>query len=248
MEPAVKLAYEFSDGQKLRYRWTVTATTSLETPSEQTRDQLDAALDITQEVLGHTEQNAQVRLTISPRDLIENGVRVETPPSTTLDLELTPEGSVARVVRSAELSPAALIELELEGILREVLPPLAERAVEIGESWSAAMVSDTGRTKLDLKGSARLSSFRLHDRRRLAKIQVERRGRITTSQRVGRADVLLPGTSRSRLTAEIDLDGGFLVSSSARSVADFDIAAGGVRPAGLFDLVIETRAELVEGP
>lgn len=242
----MSVAYEFPDGQSLRYRWTITATTALESPTEQTRNSLDATLDVIQEVVGHTEQNAQVRLTITPRELIENGLRVEVPPSTTLDLELTPAGAVARIVRSAQLSPAALVELELEGILREVLPPLPSRPVEIGDSWNAALSSDTGRTKLDLKGSAKLSAFQLHDRRRLAKIQVERRGSITTSQRIGRADVVLPGTSRSRITAEIDLDGGFLVSSSAHSTADFEIAGGGGRPAGLFDLVIETRAELVD--
>jgi hypothetical protein len=202
-------------------------------------------MDVDERVLGQSsEGNAQVRMVLDPVEFKENGVEVGAPEATVLDYEVSATGRIARVVRSAHLPPAALQELEVDTLLGEVLPPLPDRAVEIADSWDAPLKAGGTRSNIDLTGRGRLSGFRLKDQSRRARVSVSRSGPIKTSQRIGRAQTDIVGTSRVRTTAEIDLDRHIMAASTSRSRSTFNIATGGA-PQGTAELLLVTRIELI---
>jgi hypothetical protein len=241
----VPLRYEFPQGRHVRYRWTINATTSIDSTLEQRRDRVAIVMEVDERVLGQSnEGNAQVRMVLDPIEFKENGVDIGTPEATVLDYEVSAAGRIARVVRSAHLPPAALQELEVDTLLGEVLPPLPERSVEINDRWDAPLKIAGKRSNIDLTGRGRLAGFRLKNQSRRARISVSRTGSISTSQKIGRALTDIAGTSRVRTTAEIDLDRHLLAESNSRSQSTFNIATGGA-PQGTVELVLVSRVELI---
>lgn len=203
-------------------------------------------LNVDQRVLGQSgEGNAQVRFVIEPVEVSENGVKENNLQSTTLDVEITPGGRIARVVRSAHLPPAALHELELDTLLGEVLPPLPDQALQLNESWPAPLKAEDKRSRIDLTGRGRLSGFRLKSQSRRAMIEVLRKGSVTTSQRIGRADTTVAGTSRIETEAEIDVDRNLLAASNSTARSVFDVATVGTAQ-GRVELLLKTQIELVK--
>jgi hypothetical protein len=245
LKPSVRLNYEFPEGRTARYRWSIEARSSLDSAVEVRRDIVISKLNVQQRVLGQSnEGNAQVRFVIEPTELRENGVKEKNLEATVLDVEITPEGRIARVVRSAHLPPAALHELQLDTLLGEVLPPLPNRELEINDRWAAPLKAQDKRSRIDLTGTGRLSGFRLKDRSRRASIDVIRKGAVTTSQRIGRTDTTVSGTSRIDTNAEIDVDRHLLASSNSVAKSVFDVATGGTAQ-GRVELLLKTRIELL---
>jgi hypothetical protein len=202
-------------------------------------------LEVDERVLGQSNDgNAQVRMVLDPIEFKENDVDVGTPEATVLDYEVSSTGKIVRVVRSAHLPPAALQELEVDTLLGEVLPPLPDRSVEIRDRWDAPLKMSGRRSNIDLTGRGRLTGFRLRDQSRRAKISVARTGPIKTSQKIGRAQTDITGTTRVRTNAEIDLDRHLLAASNSRSQSTFNIATGGA-PQGTVKLRLVTRVELI---
>jgi hypothetical protein len=241
----VRLRYEFPKGRHVQYRWTIDARTSLDSAVETRRDRVLSNLNVDQRVLGQSDEgNAQVRFVIEPVEVSENGVKEKNLQSTTLDVEITPGGGIARVVRSAHLPPAALHELELDTLLGEVLPPLPDRGLQLNESWPAPLKAEDKRSRIDLTGKGKLSGFRLKNQSRRAMIEVLRKGSVTTSQRIGRADTTVSGTSRIETNAEIDVDRHLLAASTSTARSIFDIATGGTAQ-GRVELLLKTQIELI---
>lgn len=233
----VGLAYKFPVKEQFNYRWTIDAKTSIERSTHSLRFVIDAIQTFGEPT---AEGGALLQLTLDTISRTEDGVtfRPGTPP-VTLALQVRPDGSVKR----AEAPPTVPIGVEVDRLLAEAFPRLPNRSVEIGESWNTPVIVKEDQTSIDLEGTGRLVGFELRDRRRLALVNIQRTGRITTVQTVGRAQLTLTGTSTITSNAEIDLDKGILFGVISRSVSDFDISAGGA-PAGTRKLVIVTRVAL----
>lgn len=243
LDPAIQLDYQLRSGETLEYEWTIEVTTNVDIAPQTSSSKLRLVMDVEQTVLGEIEDGVRVRFTIDPTVMEEDGVRLSPPPRTGFEVELDRRGRVSRVIRAGQLSAVTLRGLEIRRLLQEILPPLPPDKVAIGDGWEAGLRSRGESTRLNLKGQGRLEGYRLRQGRRLARIEIERRGRVLTHQRVGRVMTDLAGASEASTVAEIDVDAGALATSFTRSESDFEVSQGG-QPAGSIRVTLVTSARL----
>lgn len=244
-DPAVSIRYEFDqpDGpERAVYRWTVDASTDLDTPRLTESKQLRLVLRVEEEASDRSSspERPLLAVVLTPESLTEDGV--DRPPGAplTMALDVDPLGKV-RSIQVQQIPPTSLNALELDRLVTEFRPALPDHPVSIGETWPASVRVDGAVSRIRLDGEGRLEGFRLKSGLRLALLHVERRGDVLTSQTVGRAPVQLPGKVSSTMTAEIDLEGGRLFSASSRSVTLFTLSGEGGGLGGTLRVVIETR-------
>lgn len=243
-EPRVQLRYRLPGAGELRYRWTIETATAAETPAGATDRRTRLVLIVSEIPLGAgPEGTARLRMVLAPQEAVEDGAPVPPGPPVTLELEVTPAGRVARVLRAADLPPETASSLELDRLLHEVRPPLPPERVALGARWPAPLASRGERSAVDLRGEGRLLGFELAGRRRLAVVEVRRSGPVVTSQQVGRGEVSLRGTSDIRTVARVDLDRGELVASDSRAESRFAVAPEGTAPTGTVRVTLVTRVE-----
>lgn len=241
-EKKVLLEYRFPSGYKASYRWSLQAIRSIESPTEQTTSRLDAVLDLTETVRRGPEGEVILAVRLEPLSVKEDGEASVVPPASSAEYEIDTYGRIRRLVQ-ADLSAGAIASLELDALASQIRPPLSRAAVALGGTWQAPLRIRGERTSIDFRGAGRLTGFDLQDRRRLGRVQTERRGTISSRQTLNNAPVLLKGKSVSRTVSRVDLDGGVLFSSVDRSTSDFDVLLSG-QPAALLKVKLTSRLQL----
>lgn len=241
-EKGVLLQYRFSPGYEAHYRWSVGSVTFTESPTEQTTDRLQAVLEMQERV--HRQPGGRIILTVRLRPVTvrENGEPGALPPPSTAEYEIDRQGRIRQLVK-AGLSAGAVSSLEVDALASQIRPPLSASAVAPGGAWDAPLRIRSERTSIDFQGVGRLLDFDLQDRRRLARIQTERRGNIISNQQMNNSRVVLKGRSSSKGLALLDIDGGILFSSNDRSTSEFDVFLSG-RPAAKLTVTLTSRLQL----
>lgn len=244
-EKTVRLEYRFPSRYKESYRWSLRTVTSIESPTEQTTNRLDAVLKVEEKIRREPDGRTILAVRLKPTSVTENGNRASVPPPSSAEYEIDGRGRIRRLVK-ADLPAGAISSLELDALAWQIRPPLTIKAVAPGETWNAPLRVKGERTSIIFRGAGRLSGFDLIDRRRLARIETHRRGRITSSQTMNNARVVLRGRSSSRGLAKLDLDRGLLFFSEEQSTSRFDILSSG-RPAARLDVTLTSRLQLAPG-
>jgi hypothetical protein len=221
----VPLRYQYVPGSDTRYLWTIDSTTAIDSSTDQRSKHLLMEVNVHEEVQKAAKkgEDAVLTITLTPKSLMEGGVRTSTPPATKVEYQLKPNGRIRKPV-TADLSEREASALELGTLLSQSRLALPNRPVGVGDRWSTPLQlsGDTGTIKL--KGQGRLVGFDLKGGHRLARIETDRSGEITAQEQLAGVFVLLRGNSRSSAMSMLDLDRGVLYSSVSRFVSDFDLA------------------------
>ncbi len=242
----VSIQYQFPTGRVLHYRWTVDAsTTSAGTKGIPRR--LHMVLDVRERVLkGRQDGGAHLRVHLRPLGKTEDGVARGARPPIVLEIEVGPTGRVERILRAADLPQERITSLELDRLLSESRPPLPPGRVGTVATWPAPLASKGERTFIDLRGQGRLLGFALNDGRRLAQVQIDRRGPVRAEQPAGEDRIQLEGASEVRSIAEVDLDRGVLVNATSRGVSTFKLSLEGQPEAAELRVALRSELELLE--
>lgn len=244
-ELPVAIEYRFPAGRRLEYRWTVEATTTTDLPRG-TAHRLRLVLAVTETVVGSLEGGgAHLRIVLAPIELVEDGIEGRPGGPVAVELEVARDGRVVKVLRAADLPPDLVAALELDRLLSESRPPAPPRPVKLDDRWPAPLKLQGDVTVIDLNGRGRLAGFGLEAGRRLARLEIDRMGRLRTEQQVGRSDVALEGLSVIRTAAAVDLDRGILVESVSTAESTFDVSPGETSRTGTLKVVLTTRVELL---
>lgn len=174
-----------------------------------------------------------------------NGVAVTPALQQRIDLQVDPTGRVSSIARLGNLPASMAEELQAAGMLREVLPELPPLPIETGGGWTSPVELAGEKTQIRLKGRGRFLGFAMSEGRTLARFEVKRSGTVSTSQRIGRAEVTLPGELSTRMQSRLDIDKGLIVATEATSSAEFDLASGGSGFTGTVIVSLRSRLELV---
>lgn len=240
-EPSVHLTYRFAPDKTTTYRWTIQAQVQTDSPFEQSGQNVRLVLEASEAAQSPKPEGATpLRLQIRVVSRVENGVAVQ--PSAeplVVELEVKPSGAL----QSA--SSASVGGFELDTLLSEAYPLLPAGRVDIGHSWDASLVRKTPATSVDLEGTGRLLGFELRDRRRLARVEIRRSGRVTSTQTVDRANISITGRATITTTAHIDIDRGLRFMAKSRSVSQFDLTTGPGASVGKRRIEIHTEVELI---
>jgi hypothetical protein len=196
--------------------------------------------------MGPTEEG-RPRLVVSLRPLriIEDGLTSKPDLAIRIDMEVDQSGRVTRLFRTSNLPPGPLVTLDLDRIFLESRPILPPTPVGIGDRWASPQRGRAENSFIDLKGSGKLLGFLVEDRTRLAIIEIDRSGTVSTNQAVGRATASVSGNTSTHTRAHVDLDRGILNSSSSTSTSIFELSLGGENPAGEIRVEITSTLDLI---
>lgn len=242
----VSIRYRFPTGRVLHYRWTVDASTTNESAGGVSQ-RLHMVLEVRERVLkARPDGGAHLRVHLRPLRKIEDGVPRGARPPIVLEIEVGPTGRVERILRAADLPPERISLLELDRLLSESRPPLPPGRVGSAAAWPAPLASKGERTSIDLQGAGRLLGFALDGGRRLAQVQIDRRGPVRAEQPAGGSRIQLEGVSETRSTADVDIDRGMVVMAVSRAVSRFKLSLEGQPNAGELRVVLRSKLELLE--
>ncbi|MGH2733876.1 MAG: hypothetical protein ACRDJG_13250, partial [Actinomycetota bacterium] len=189
---------------------------------------------------------AHLRVNLRPLRKVEDGVARGARPPIVLEIEVGPTGRVERILRAADLPQERITSLELDRLLSESRPPLPPGRVGPVATWPAPLASKGERTSIDLEGRGRLLGFALDGGRRLAQVQIDRRGPVRAEQPAGADRIQLEGLSEVRSTAEVDLDRGVLVNSVSLGVSSFRLSLEDQPEAAELRVVLRSKLDLLE--
>jgi hypothetical protein len=156
-----------------------------------------------------------------------------------MTIVVLPDGTVER----ATLAPQISSGLEVDSLIRESYPRLPHGSLSIGDTWDAPLRVALERTTVDLGGKGKLLGFDLARRRRLARIEISRSGRVTSVQPVEQVQLSISGTTNSTTTAMIDVDAGILFSAESVSTSQFEIGAESGMPSATHHITVRTTIE-----
>lgn len=241
-QPSVRLDYRFVSDRTLTYRWTIDATTRIDSAIEQSTRRLRVVMEALEEVRSFKPDGvASVRWTLRTVQRSEDGIEVEPTPAFSVDLEVRPDGTVAGI-----RFPTELPGLEVDRLLSEAYPRLPGHRVSIGEEWSAPLEVQSTATSLQFEGNGKLVGFELKGRRRLARIRIERNGTVTSKQPVERVQLSITGTASVSTRAQIDVDAGVLVTTESRSTSSFEVTSASGTREGTQKILVITMIELLD--
>lgn len=244
-EAAVQLRYRFDTGNPAAYRWTVEASTDLDSPGLAESKVLLLTLDV-EEIptgpAGKAEEGTRLRLVLRPTSLVEDGVEISPGLPVSMTIDVSPTGGIL-AIQETHIPPPAVASFELERLVTEFRPVLPTKAVAIGDRWLADLEVGGQSSGVSLRGRGVLEGFSLRSGRRVARLRIDRKGAVLTNQTVGRAQVSLPGEVESSATAEIDLDSGTLFSQRSRSESVFSLSGAGTGLRGTLRVVIRTEVQ-----
>lgn len=196
--------------------------------------------------MGPTEEG-RPRLVVSLRPLriVADGLTSRPDLTIRIDMEVDRSGRVTRLFRTSNLPPGPLVTLDLDRIFLESRPILPPTPVAIGDRWPSPQRGRAENSSIDLKGSGKLLGFLVEDRTRMALIEIDRSGTVSTNQAVGRATASVSGNTSTHTRATVDLDRGILNSSSSTSTSIFELSLGGENRAGEIRVEITSTLDLI---
>jgi len=240
--PKLLLEYKFMPGTTARYFWVIDTVTSIDSPTEQTTKRRHAAVDITESTSRSARGEMILKVNIRPRATRQDGKAITLPPPTTIDYQVGPHGRILKVFGS-DLPLTNLATLDLGNLSSEARPPLSLKPVGLSDEWSAPLNLRGAKSSIRMSGTGRLNGFQLEDKRRLAEVGLQRSGKITSSEIVGKAQVNLTGVSRSTSNSLVDVDSGALYSTNYSSSSNFDVASAG-GPTAKLSISLTSRMKL----
>lgn len=239
----VRLEYGFPPGYHGRFHWSIRATTWTESPTEQTRVRMEARVLVDEHIRQEGPGSTTLVVRLKPQSVTEDGRPGAVPSPSTTEYQVDRRGRILRLVR-ANLLAGSVSSLELDTLATQTRPALSPHEVGLGDSWPAPLKIKAEKTSIDLKGTGRLQGFDLRDRRRLARVEIDRNGSITSQQMFNNSTVVLQGQSAGRGIASVDVDDGSLFSSTFHSTSRFNVILAGRRAARL-RVVLSSRLQLI---
>lgn len=178
---------------------------------------------------------------LHPTSLSIDGVDVDAPPELRIEATVDTSGKID-IADAPARATDALDGIDLSKLLGESAPTLPDRGLRIGESWPASSKGDGPNGGYTLTGSATLFGYRLESGRVVAVVKIDRRGPVVRKTQIARAPVTIRGTSQTRTEHHIDVDTGYLISSSSRSSTRLRVSLPSQRPSATID--IEQRSSM----
>jgi hypothetical protein len=222
--PSVRLQYRFPT--EASYSWQTSVATITDTPFEQSTHSVVVSGTLDEKVVEHDEKGVVLILKVTPRSMKIDTNDAKVPPSSSMTVRVNRIGKLLQVVEEPTTGPVVK-DMDLKQFLAELSPPLAALPVKNRSRWDAPLVLRSGAELVQLKGTGKLVGFHLAERRRLADIEIERAGPITTTQTKDKASLTLSGKTNQLQRSAVDIDRGILQSSEDHTTSHFKIGIGG---------------------
>jgi hypothetical protein len=217
----VTLTYRYEPGAILNYEMVASAKASWDIGAEGSGS-YTITYDVTEEVVDVNQGVATVAVTMTPGEITEEGLPSPGPRARSFELRLGTDGQVLEIV-SIDGVPAGSLEPDDLAFIGTYRPPLASQDVALRDSWEAEQEVAIGTVFQQVTTTGRLESLDVRGAGPVARMSFEGRGPLVWTTTLAQGAAELTGSASSSGEAELNMDDGYLDSSTSSTSGRFEV-------------------------
>lgn len=241
----VELAYAFEEGQTFNYEMKAQATASWSIGGRGSGS-YKIAYAVEEKVVSLDDEGATVAVTMTPSDIVEEGLPSPGPTERTFTLQVGNEGELLGVLEIDGV-PAEALDPDALAFIGTYRPPLPADPVRLRDTWKAQQELALGSVFQQVTTIGRLLTLDLDEDGEVADVSYRGEGPLVWTTTLPQGAAELSGAATSSGVATVNIEHGYLQSSRSTTSGRFEVrivpGAGQATLSGQLSLELEMSLE-----